>query len=119
MFTRVTLLKRRPGLTVEAFRDHYERHHRRIGERVLAGHALRYVRRYVAPIDAGAPMPDFDVVMEIGFADRAAHDRCLAALAEPAVAQEIAEDEERLFDRTAILSFTVEECESSLGSRDA
>ena len=52
--------------------------------------------------------------MEIGFADRAAHDRCLATLAEPAVAREIAEDEERLFDRAATLSFSVEECESRL-----
>lgn len=113
-FTRITLLKRRPGLTVEAFRDYYESYHRRIGERVLAGHALRYVRRYVTPIDADAPLPGFDVVMEIDFADRVAHDRCLATLAEPAVAREIAEDEERVFDRAAILSFTVEECESTL-----
>lgn len=114
MFTRITLLKRKRGMTAEAFRDHYETHHRRIGERVLAGHALCYVRRYVAPIGPDAPLPDFDVVMEIGFADRAAHDHCLAMLAEPAVAREIAEDEERLFDRAAILSFTVDECESRM-----
>lgn len=113
MFRRITLLKRRPDMSVRAFRDYYEAHHRRIGEEVLAGHALRYVRRYVEPIGDG-PLPDFDVVMEIDFADQAAHDRCIATLSQPAVAQRIAEDEAQLFDRDAILCFTVEECESSM-----
>lgn len=117
MYRRITLLKRRPGMSPEAFRDYYETHHRRIGEEVLAGHALRYVRRYVAPIGDG-PLPDFDVVLEIDFADQAAHDRCIVALSQPAVAKRIAEDEEQVFDRSATLSFIVEECESSLPRPD-
>lgn len=111
MFRLVTLLRRRPGMSVDDFRAYYESRHRVIGERVLSGHALRYVRRYVTPMQDGAA-PGFDVVMEIDFPDRAAHDRCMAMLARPDIAREIAEDEERLFDRSATLSFTVEECES-------
>ncbi|MBB3981041.1 hypothetical protein GGR44_000672 [Sphingobium fontiphilum] len=111
MFRLVTLLRRRPGMSAEDFRAYYESRHRVMGERVLSGQALRYVRRYVRPLQEGRA-PGFDVVMEIDFADRAAHDRCMAMLATPDIAREIAEDEERLFDRAATLSFTVEECES-------
>lgn len=111
MFRLVTLLRRRPGMSAKDFRAYYESRHRVIGERVLSGHALRYVRRYVTPLQEGRA-PGFDVVMEIDFADRAAHDCCMAMLATPDIAREIAEDEERLFDRAATLSFAVEECES-------
>ncbi|GLR68591.1 hypothetical protein GCM10010909_32720 [Acidocella aquatica] len=114
MFTRITLLKRRPGMTVEAFRDYYETHHRLIGERVLAGFAQRYLRRYVAPAGQGLELPDFDVMTEISFPDRATHDRCIAALSEPSVAEWVMADEDRLFDRAAMRVFTVEEAESAL-----
>ena len=114
MFTRITLLKRRAGMTAEVFRDYYETHHRLVGERVLAGYALRYVRRYVAPVGPGLELPDFDVITEISFPDRAAHDRCIAALSAPAVAQWVLADEDRLFDRGAMRVFTVEETESAL-----
>lgn len=114
MFTRITLLKRRPGMTIEEFRDYYETHHRLIGERVLAGFAQRYVRRYAVPVSPGLEMPDFDVMTEITFPDRAAHDRCIAALSEPSVAAWVMADEDRLFDRAAMRVFTVEEAESVL-----
>jgi hypothetical protein len=114
VFTRITLLKRRPGMSVEAFRAYYETHHRLIGERVLGGFALRYVRRYVAPVGPELALPDFDVITEISFPDRAAHDRCVAALSEPGVAQWVMADEDRLFDRAAMKVFTVEETESAL-----
>lgn len=111
-FTRMTLLRRRQDLSPAMFRDRYETGHRRIGERVLAGHATRYVRRYVEPID-GATAPDFDVVLEIDFPDRAAHDRWLTSLTAADI-EEIAQDEETLFDRSATLSFTVQQCDSTL-----
>ena len=69
--TVLTLLKRRDGMSKADFIAYYEANHRRIGERVLAGYATRYVRRYLFPSD-GADQPcDADVVMEIDFPDAA------------------------------------------------
>jgi hypothetical protein len=107
--TVITLLKRREGMSKVDFVAYYEEHHRRIGEHVLAGHATRYVRRYLHPLEGEARNEDPDVVMEIDFADEAARDACLAALAEPSTAAMIARDEARLFDRARTRMFAVEE----------
>ncbi|WP_395396705.1 EthD domain-containing protein [Novosphingobium sp. BL-8A] len=112
--TVITLLKRRQGMSHEDFRIYYETHHRRIGERVLAGHATRYVRRYLAPLDGVDQPCDADVVMEIDFPDEAARDACFASLADPATQAMIAEDEERLFDRARIRTFSVSEASSDM-----
>lgn len=101
-------------MSVPAFRDHYEQRHRRIGEKYLRGRATRYVRRYVEKLP-GMGDPAHDVVMEIWFPDREAFDATFRLLAEPDAAQEIAEDEERLFDRAATVSFSVVEFESEMG----
>lgn len=112
--TVITLLKRREGMSKADFITYYEEHHRRIGERVLTGHATRYVRRYLHPLDDAEQPCDADVVMEIDFPDIATRDACFAALADPAIAAMIAEDEERLFDRSRIRSFSVDEQASTL-----
>lgn len=114
MIKLVTLLTRRPGMSKEAFADYYETHHRVIGEKYLGGHAVRYFRRHLTPLDGVAHGDDPDVVMEIWFRNRAELDACFAALMAPGPAAEIAADEERLFDRTRIRSFLVEERESDL-----
>ncbi|WP_380876258.1 hypothetical protein ACFB49_07960 [Sphingomonas sp. DBB INV C78] len=118
MLKFVTLLKRRPGMSRAEFIDYYERNHRRIGEKYLKGRALRYMRRYVQPmpnpITGEADEPDHDVIMEIWFADRATFDATMAYLATPTIAAEIAEDEERVFDRMMHRHFFVEEHESML-----
>ena len=36
MIKTIALLKRRPGMTVAEFREHYETHHRRIGEKYFS-----------------------------------------------------------------------------------
>lgn len=112
--TVITLLKRRAGMSKADFITYYETTHRRIGEQVLAGHATRYVRRFLHPLDGEDHFGDVDVVMEIDFPSEAAQDACFAALAEPAVAAMIAADEEKLFDRSRIRAFAVEESASEL-----
>jgi hypothetical protein len=47
--------------------------------------------------------------MEIDFPDAATRDAFFAAASDPALAAEIAEDEARLFDRSRIRMFSVEE----------
>lgn len=112
--TSVTLLKRRAGMSKAAFTAYYEEHHRRIGEKVLGGHATRYVRRHLHPTDGEPHAFDADVILEIDFPDQATMDACFAAMSDPAVTAEIIEDEEKLFDRARIRTFTVETHESVL-----
>ena len=113
--TLITFLKRREGMSKADFIAYYEDHHRKIGEKVLGGYATRYVRRFLHPADGIDTYEDADVVMEIDFPDAATRDACLAAMADPKVAAEIAEDEAKLFDRTRIRTFTVEERASVMG----
>lgn len=112
--TLITLLKRREGMSKADFVTYYEEHHRRIGETVLAGYATRYVRRFLYPMNGEDQVYDADVVMEIDFPDTATRDACFTAMGDPATITMIEQDEARLFDRTRIRTFTVEERTSVL-----
>ncbi|MEZ5743003.1 MAG: EthD domain-containing protein [Sphingomonadaceae bacterium] len=112
--TVITLLKRREGMSKADFIAYYEENHRKIGEQVLAGYATRYVRRFLHPMDGEDQHEDADVVMEIDFPDAATRDACFAALSDPATQAMIAEDEAKLFDRSRIRTFTVEERASDI-----
>ena len=114
MYKTITLLKRRDGMSLDDFIAYYEAHHRLIGEKYLRGRAERYFRRYLRPRDDSGVPTDYDVVTEVWFADRAAFDATLAVLMQPDAAAEIAADEERLFDRSKIRMFAVEEHESDM-----
>ena len=68
MIKLVTLLTKKPGMSREAFIEHYETHHKRIGEKYLSGYAVKYQRRYLKVTDSANHAPDalpFDVLMEI------------------------------------------------------
>lgn len=112
--TVLTLLKRRAGMSKADFIAYYEHHHRLIGEKVLGPWAIRYERNHLHPLDESDMEHDFDVAMEIEFADEAAMAACFAALAEPDTRREIVEDEARLFDRSRIRSYPVESRRSDL-----
>ena len=117
MIKVVTLLTRKPGMSREAFIEHYETHHRKIGEKYLSGFAVKYQRRYLQ--SAGfrgheALMPPFDVLMEIWYPDQDTLDAALAVLSTDEAQAEIIADEEHLFDRDLISSYTVEEYESEM-----
>lgn len=111
--TVITLLKRRAGMSREDFRAYYEGHHRLIGEEALAPFATRYVRRFIAPIGGDETEHDFDVVMEIDFPGEAEAEAFFAHIAEPDLAERIATDEARLFDRSRIRAFRLEREEHS------
>lgn len=118
MFKTLTLLKRRPDLSMEEFVRRYETEHARLGERLLRGHATRYVRRYLHPVpnpETGAvEEPEHDVAMEIWYPDRATWEATVARLSTPEVMAEIVADEETLFDRARNRFFLLEEHESVL-----
>ncbi|MDX1733801.1 MAG: EthD domain-containing protein [Halioglobus sp.] len=117
MIKLVSTLKRKRGLSTAAFRDYYESTHRLIGEKYLRDYAVKYQRRYLEPLPGaggdGEDMP-FDVILELWFEDSQRLQAFLARLQEPEVAQEIALDEENLFDRSQKHSYLLTECESQL-----
>ncbi|KKC27301.1 EthD domain-containing protein [Sphingomonas sp. SRS2] len=117
MFKAVCLLKRRPGMSFEEFVEYYETNHRKLGEKWLNG-PTRYVRRYLHPVNnpvsGETPELDYDVLTEMWFETREAFDVAMAALSRPEAAQEILEDEVKLFDRSKISLCWIEERESDL-----
>ena len=117
MIKVVTMLTRKPGMSREAFIEHYETHHRKIGEKYLSGFAVKYQRRYLQSArlrgQEGATLP-FDVLMEIWYPDQDTLNGALAVLSTDEAQAEIMADEERLFDRDLIRSYMVEEYESEM-----
>ena len=84
MIKLITLLTRKVGLTREAFIEHYETHHRKIGEKYLGGYAAKYQRRYIRVAESSNHAPlelPFDVLMEIWFPDQAAMDTAMQLIA--------------------------------------
>jgi hypothetical protein len=110
-------MKRRPGMTFEAFRDYYENHHVPLCEKYTSG-VSRYVRRFLTP----QPNPEtgaadelqFDVITELWFEDEARFRGTVEYLATSIMPDEIVADEKRLFDRARTRMATVVEFESTL-----
>lgn len=122
MFKAVCLIRRKPGMTREAFIDRYENGHAVLCARLIPGMA-NYVRRYVVPGDTilypGATELDFDVVTELWYESRETYEASMQSLEDPAAAQALIEDERELFDLTSIRRFVVEERTSALPPGDS
>ncbi|HTV96049.1 MAG TPA: EthD domain-containing protein [Steroidobacteraceae bacterium] len=112
-------LKRRPGMSLQEFRDYYENVHRKLAEKYASG-IRRYVRRYVQPLSnprtGRIEEMEFDVITELWFDDRAVFDKVAELTSGGVLPPEIEEDEKRLFDRTKSRSATVVECDSELAA---
>jgi hypothetical protein len=110
-------MKRRPGMTFEAFKDYYENHHAPLCAKYASG-VSRYVRRFLTPHpnpETGATQElQFDVITELWFEDEAVFRGTVQYLATSIMPDEVVEDEKRLFDRAKTRMATVVECESAL-----
>ncbi|MGO9932623.1 MAG: EthD domain-containing protein [Steroidobacteraceae bacterium] len=110
-------MKRRPGMSVEAFRDYYENHHAPLCVTYASG-MKRYERRFLTP----HPNPDtgateelaFDVITELWFDDETVFRSTVAYLSTSKMPDPVVEDEKRLFDRSKTRMATVVECVSAL-----
>ena len=99
----IAFLKARAGLSRAAFIDRYEKHHVPLVRRVMPG-IVDYRRNYLP-----GTFSDFDVVTELWFGDQAGFDAAMAAAQKSPGAELIAEDEEKIFDRTRTYVCVVEE----------
>lgn len=117
MFKQVCLLTRKPGMSMEEFKDYYEQRHAPLLASMMPL-ALRYVRRFVQP--EIHPFPNepmkvpFDCLMELWWKDRAEFEQAMAALGEGDNFQRIYEDEENIFASHDNPGFSVEEFESPM-----
>jgi hypothetical protein len=110
-------MKRRPDISVEAFRDYYETRHAPLATRHSQG-IKRYIRRYLDP----QPHPEtgpagelpFDVITELWFEDERIFRGALRYITTTIMPDEIVADERNLFDRTSFRIATVVERESEL-----
>ena len=114
-FKILLFLKRRPGMSVEAFRDYYENHHVKLCEKYTQG-VSRYLRRFLDPLPDPATcrcdeLP-FDVITELWFEDQATFEATVKYLSTSTMPDEVVEDEKKLFDRTRSRMSTTVECES-------
>ena len=118
MIKTIAFLKRKAGLSREAFIDYYETRHAPL-ILSIAPQICDYRRNFLigegAIVASGAAVPDFDVVTELWYADEAAFRGAMAAFTDPVNAQRIAADEENLFDRAHTQFYSVEERSSPLG----
>jgi hypothetical protein len=112
MVKTIAFLKRKAGLSRDAFIDYYETKHVPLilG---IAPQICEYRRNFLIEAGAivipGAPPLDFDVVTEIWYPDRQAYAAAMAAFTLPANAERIARDEENVFDRSRTRFFEVDE----------
>jgi uncharacterized protein (TIGR02118 family) len=112
MYKVIALLARRADLTHAAFVDYYESRHAPLILELMPG-IQGYRRNFLDPagmiVQAGGATPDFDVVTELWFADRAAFQAAMRVFDDPAMMERLAQDEANLFDRGRTRFIAVEE----------
>ena len=105
-------MKRREGLSFNAFRAYCEIRHVPLRLDSI-GPATRYLRRYIER-RKGEQEPEFDLIVELWFGDRAPVDALLKALRKDTLPPEVIADEAKLFDRSKTRAFVVTEAESAV-----
>ena len=118
MMKQISVMKRRPGMTMEEFIRDYEGRHAKFGEQLFAK-ARRYVRRYVQPennpLTGQIVELDFDVIMEIWWDSRADFEAAMKALPSSELLPAVVESGKKLFATSNNPAFTVIEYESRMG----
>ncbi|PWY78257.1 hypothetical protein BO70DRAFT_60504 [Aspergillus heteromorphus CBS 117.55] len=115
---------RKPGLSLSTFREIYEAHVDLVKRITGDDFPLSHRRTYIARTEAASPLEgsdstrnattpatvligkqsdfDFDATAELTFADQAAMGAFMAKISDPDAAAQIAADEERFLDRSAL-----------------
>lgn len=114
MITLTWLLRRKPGVSFEQFREHYETSHAVLGARHLGHLLIAYRRHYVLPAEqAGAGSAimqtvlaakawDYDCITEWDLPNEAAFEQVVATLSDPQIGKLFHDDEEHFLDRSSV-----------------
>lgn len=111
-FKVIALLRKRDGMSADAFRDYYESRHVPLVRSLfptITGYRRNFVDLAGLIREVGAGPLDFDVVTEIWFADRAGYDEMLRLHSQTDAGTRIAADEENFLDRSRTRLFIVDE----------
>lgn len=111
MFKVFGFLRKKEGITTQAFIDYYENHHVPLICR-LAPTPIVYKRNYLSrgdELNRGDDAIDFDVVTELVFATRAAYLAWRGELSKPGSGEQVAADEEKFLDRSRTKACMIEE----------
>jgi uncharacterized protein (TIGR02118 family) len=118
MYKILLFMKRKPGMSVAAFREYYETRHAPLCEKYSTA-VTRYIRRYVDPQTHPETGPGgefaFDVITELWFDDKALYESVLGYITTSIMPDEVVADEANLFDRGSFKIATVVECERRPG----
>jgi uncharacterized protein (TIGR02118 family) len=115
-------MKRKPGMSMDAFKDYYENHHVPLALANGGGNEagiVRYVRRYLTPLphaESGTneELP-YDVVSELWFDNEAIFRGTVDYLSTTVMNEAVIADELNLFDRPTMRMAIVEECDTPMG----
>lgn len=105
----ILLVKRKPGLTHEEFRAHYEASHAPLARANLPW-LRKYVRNFLTPLP-GRPEPEYDCITEFWY-DSMEDCEASRAFCQTPEGQVLAQDEERFMDRPAMLCYVATEAEN-------
>ena len=116
-------MKRKPGMSIAAFRDYYENKHVLLAMANSGGQGggiVRYVRRYLDPLphaESGTneELP-YDVVSELWFDDEAVFKGTVEYLSTTVMNDAVVNDEMNLFHRPTMRMAAVFECETPMGA---
>jgi hypothetical protein len=114
MYKVLWFLKRKPGITHEQFRDHYESSHAVLAQKYLGHLFLGYRRNYPTEVWGGGAIADggagfgrrewsHDCVAEWILPDESSFEQVMALFSDPVIGRIFYEDEEHFLDRDSIL----------------
>ncbi len=126
MIKVIWLLKRKPGMSKEAFREHYENSHVVLAHKYV-GHLLEgYHRNYpiegwLAPSskrEDGVVEPfdyEYDCITEMRIKDADAAEEMLRIFNDPEIGKIFVDDEHRFLDRKLVVMLTCDEVNTGTG----
>jgi uncharacterized protein (TIGR02118 family) len=115
----ILLMKRKPGIGMEEFRDYYENRHVPLCRPYMSGIA-RYFRRYLEPqphAESGTneELP-YDVITEMWFDNEENYKGTLQYITTSVMPDEVVQDELNFFHRPTMRIATVVECETDFSA---
>lgn len=113
MIKMMVLINAKPGISLEAFRDHYEHKHVPLILRLhpmIAEYRRNYIDAQRTTLNPGLEWPDFDVITEARFESWDDFDRFRAVSADPAVRQQVLADEAHFVNTAKTRRLIVDEC---------
>ena len=117
MFKLIITGKRKPGMSMDEFRQHYEKRHAVLAQGITP-RMRRYIRNYVTPVLGGSSPgveSPFDCITEVWFdSEEDFIQTSKSLLSEPHKTAAVNEDIDNLFDRATIWRFTSVQCESEV-----